>query len=405
MEPEAEFKVSSIKTKATIGRLLAVIFVLAAAVPFFGNYALHGSTPGKVLKTENRTVAAYKELKSLKNGDLKDYYHNLDRFISDHLADKDGVVDGINRFFGDPAWFFTMDLDKGMMGEDGFAFLGNAYGHIVDRHFSRNFTLKPDLAFKFLTMQTAFKHAAENSGAAYMVMVPPDKHAVYCDFIPAWLKSENSCQDSDRITREMSKILGDHGIPVAYPLENLRAPTSGRNYFKTDTHWNLKGASVGFEVLMRDLAARFPKFSSLKTQLPELVETENHTQGDLKVFMGFPPDFKVDDVTYALTDDPLVEFSESHGEFKTTPLSEVLIQGQYLDWTGRTLYSEAPNNLKVLVICDSFMIAMSRFMTLNFSDVSYVSRHADDQDLLNLVSGQKWDLVIYENVEHDFPLP
>lgn len=389
------------RSKTLITGLMVTAFVAAIAVPFLGYYAVHGSTPERVLRTENRNVVAYKELASLKNGDLKDYYGNLDRYIADRLMSKDEVVEGTNLFFGDPKYFFKIDLDRGMIGEDGFVFLGNSNARSISRHFDRNYRLNADIVERALNLQETFQKVSNAAGAPYVLFLAPDKHGVYCKMIPAWLKDDNSCMQSGKATYEMIERLKVRNVHAVYPLEALRnEPTT---YFKTDSHWNLKGSGVGFRELMEDLKSRESALADMTLVYPKLIEREDHSIGGLKGIVGLPNDFPVDDVTYSMDDDPMVEMSDSGGPFTSMKLSQIEIKG-WMDWVGEVHNPSAPNQKRIVVICDSFMIAMSMYFSLNFSNVYYMSRHCPDAFLLDNICRIKPDLVVYENVERDFPL-
>lgn len=387
-----------------IRRLLAGIFLLAIAVPFIGNYLWHGSTPDKILTTENRRVTPYRELHSLRNGDLYDYYGNLDRYIADRLLNKDGVVVKANRFFGDPHYFFKLDLENNVAGKDGFVFIGDRFGKVLSRHFDGSFRVGAEPVARLILQQRRLKQAAAESGAAYMLFVAPDKHGVYCEYAPDWLLGADACSNGDRVTREVLAQLEQDGIHAVYPFDELRQAAAEHVYYKTDTHWNLKGAEIGFRALADALMQAYPQFASLNIVIPELISKETHAAGDINGVMGVSSDFKVDDVSYSLAAPPdEIAFSEMSGEFRRMNFADVSIKGWQNGWTGEVRNPAGANDTKVMVICDSFSQALSWYLTVNFKDVIYVARQCDDHVLESMIRSAQPNLVIFENVERDFP--
>ncbi|HKG02017.1 MAG TPA: hypothetical protein VKB03_02460 [Conexibacter sp.] len=87
-------------------------------------------------------------------------------------------------------------------------------------------------------------------GASTALLVVPDKLAVYEQHYPEPLERVGP--------RPIERLLGA-GVPVAYPLEELRAAARSDDvYLRTDTHLTLRGNEVLFESVRRALGVAAP---------------------------------------------------------------------------------------------------------------------------------------------------
>lgn len=386
--------------------MIICIFLVIIAVPFIGRYMIAGSTPDKVLTTENRKVVAFPQLQRFRQHDIKHYFKDVDQYISDRLAKKDFVVSIVSSLLFAPDRFFSIDYSKGIFGTDGFLFLGEDYDRVISRHFGRLLTRSEAQINNLITKHLALQAASTNVASDYVVFVAPDKHGIYCENFPAWLKS-NSCDRVSEISNNFVERFRAKNITTVYPFDNLRTKRGESLYFRTDTHWNWKGAEIGFDALMKTLEKRNNIFKRQPlTQFTgyQLKKVPSTVGGDLITIMGLSSQsYKVNDVNYVF-EKPVskVLWSTKGQKFKSVSVDEALSNGAISDWYGVSLNLKAPNQQKVLIFCDSFMNAMSVFFNMNFTEVHYISRHHSQEVLISKIQEIKPDLVVYELVERTF---
>jgi alginate O-acetyltransferase complex protein AlgJ len=93
-------------------------------------------------------------------------------------------------------------------------------------------------------------------GIGYVVMIAPDKHAIYPDEMPSGARAVAAVSRSDQVI----EALRDAGVATVDPRAALIA-ASGRErvYHKTDTHWNHRGAHVAYQQLIAAIRAQVPE--------------------------------------------------------------------------------------------------------------------------------------------------
>ena len=386
-----------------ISKIFATCFLVTVAGAFLLTVPFFEEQESDVVKTENRTVTRYVPLKSFRNSEIKAYFKNLDAFIGDRLLLRGQIVSFMNGILGDPELFTSFESlkGKGVIGEDGFLFLGNSYSKVLDRHFSKNFDEKPSNFKKLSARLKQFKQQTENAGAKFSVLIAPDKHGIYCEKFPVFMM-QKPCSLADEFTAKLVQGLEKENFDVFYPYAVLRKHADIPLYYKTDSHWNLRGAGLAFDAFVDHLkgSGRLPA-AFIKVR-PEYAQSKVTEAMDLGAVVGVNADFKVDDVDYVLKNHIQVLWSQKGSPFIDTEIMQAYAQGQNRDWYGEMSNSQALNKIRLLVICDSFTTALSRIINLNFSQVFYISRHSDDDFCYEKIVEFRPDLVIYECVERDF---
>lgn len=91
-------------------------------------------------------------------------------------------------------------------------------------------------------------------GVEYVFMLAPDKHAIYPEFLPPSIHRLGKQAMMD----QLAGYLRSHTDLVVVDLKAalLAAKVSDRVYDRTDTHWNRRGAYVGYCAIMSVVAAR-----------------------------------------------------------------------------------------------------------------------------------------------------
>jgi hypothetical protein len=166
-----------------------------------------------------------------------------------------------------------------------------------------------------------------------------------------------------------------------------------RLYFRTDSHWNYAGASVGYETLMEALRAQRPALNTVPAEVPPYERGVDVYSGDLARMLGLPRRFREEDVA---------------------PLGKVLANApqrcaRRLDApapgapdTGRETYECARAGLRALLLRDSMGIALVPPLVENFSRTLVLSTRRLDPAL---VAAERPDIVIEELVERSVNAP
>ena len=388
-----------------LGAGLSFGFLVLITIPVVGNLFFNGLQNDMILKTDNRRVTQYKHFALSRSG-VKDYFKNIDSMMTDRLLYKDLVVKNANEYLSDPYLFFKTDLSKAVIGVGGFVFLGNNYAKVIDRHYNPRRYGSPSTK-NLVNFHTKVSEKLNSYGADYFVLVAPDKHVVYAENFPDWVKQISTPEDITAVTRTKITDLRKAGVNVVYPLTALLAAKkqATRLYYKTDTHWNHRGASEGFHALISAIekdGKSFRESAFVRSPKYQLKEQPNARFGDLGHIAGLSSSFKVDDVRYEFLSSQKVQFSNAGAPVKEVPIQSSASSGANGKWYGHVFNKDAPNHKKVLVLCDSFMTAASLFFNVNFSEVRYASKNHPQgrlENILAIIDEMKPDLVVYETVE------
>lgn len=389
-------------------KIFLAFFVIVLSVPFWLRLLVFGPTPDKILATENRRVSEFPDWGVFSKNDLKGTFDSIDRYVADRLLGKDSIVYALNASFFHHGIYTSADYSKGVWGANGFLFLGDNYDKVISRHFNANYKSDCEVVKTSAERQLEIKKACSDIGARYVLFVAPDKHSIYSDFFPEWLKDNIKDIEFSR-TNDYIAYISRMGVDIVYPVMELRRMANKEIYYKNDTHWNLLGAEIGFNTLVNFL-------NGIEAGEAEAIEREGRYQlavstskhyGDLLTIMGIPVKDEYGSRDYSFSKPNLfVEWNEGgKGDVpRKVHFSKALSNGAVWHWTGTSVNQFAKNKMRVLVICDSFATAMSPFFNLNFKEVHYVSRTYDYRQLIGFVKEINPNIVVYETVERGFPV-
>lgn len=274
---------------------------------------------------------------------------------------------------------------KVMLGGSGWLYFLGEDGKAFDRHY---LGVQPvadaDIAAVAAELERRAAFLATH-GIAYVVTVVPDKHTIYPEHLPLWVPRPATPSPLDRLNDAL-RLQGVRVVDLRPPL--LAAKQRERIYFKTDSHWTLAGASVGYDALMREVqrAVGVDKMPAIAPPArPPYVPGVDVYSGDLARLLGLKgyltePDF--------------------------VPLGKVLADtasrcGKRID-TGADedleIYAcNQPRLPRAVVLRDSMADLMIPLLSENFSRTVYVKSHRrlDPAAVLR----EKPDVVIEEMVE------
>lgn len=146
-----------------------------------------------------------------------------------------------------------------LVGRDGWFFYADD-NCLDDFHSDELFT--PAELARWREVLEARRAWLERRGIRFLVAFVPDKHLVYPQFMPAGYRRGGTTrmEQMTQFLRTESKI---EVISVA-PAIQAAAAGSERIYHKTDSHWNDRGALVGYREIMSALARWFPQVRPLE---------------------------------------------------------------------------------------------------------------------------------------------
>jgi len=238
--------------------------------------------------------------------------------------------------------------------------------------------------------QQRTKEHLESKGIAYFLMVCPDKHTVYPEFLPEGLSGYEGESRFDGMARAINENTGVTLVDTRQAV--IDAKGEGRLFFKTDTHWNAYGAYIGYSELMDAVAVDFPNVRKVSMDEVEVDVTDPWTGGDMSGFIGQSE--TMTDVLYNF------RVTDAGAELMNTPYPQTSTDPErpVLRYTNPS-HPELPSAVifrDSFVARDSGCTLMLPLLAESFSRVSVVWSTAV---LNHIVEYEEPDMVIMEYVE------
>jgi len=327
--------------------------------------------------SENRLLAARPPCPRSFDG-LKKFFADWETYFNDHFGFRKTLVNWHNRL----KWQFFQEQNANnvLVGTGGWIYM--AEKRMVD-HFRGTLQLtEPELQGwqKLLERRRDWLGA---HGIKYIFILAPDKHSVYPEFLPAWLKDLGARTKADQFFDYMK---AHSTVEVFDPRPVLlAAKKTAPVYLQTDTHWNQLGAFLACEEVIRRLGE-----NQLPGLTPVSLDLFEHTNrmpigGDLVNFRGIP-----------------LSNTESNAFFFTPkpelpPLETFVPTGEH--WMEVATTKNLQSHGLAVVYSDSFGRRWIPFLGYHFGEVEFYW-----QDQLNgrLLEREKPVVVINEMLERFF---
>ena len=334
-----------IRLHALVDRILIAIFIATLWLPMTGMVlSLDHDGPS----AENRTLAPWPQLR-WDEASLRALPEQLTRYFEDHFAFRQRMV----------RWQAVVRLrvlgvspSKAVIkGRDGWLFYADD-GAMTDYAEAAPFTSAELEQWRDTLQDTSDWLRAQ--GIAYVFVIAPDKHVIYPEYMPETIRRAAISRIDELVShlREHSTV---RVVDLRPPL--LAAKTRERLYHRTDTHWNDRGAFVGYQSILDALTEDFPalRHPSRSAFEPRVVQSEGL---DLAGMLG---------LTEVLSEEDLLLVPRH----PTARILEPLHPNRRL--THGRIVTDAPNRgPRALVFMDSFGPALVPFLSEEFSRVVYL---------------------------------
>ena len=294
----------------------------------------------------------------------------------------------------------SMNERQAIVGKDGFLFLGNHYAAIVDKTQGLYPYKQEDIDLwvaKLKTIELWYKA----KGIQFIFVIAPNKSSIYPEKLPDSIVYKKGKTITDDIVRAARK----QNITLLDLRERLQKSKEEEElYFKTDTHWNNKGASIGFKEAIYFLNTqhgedyRLPRYTLHSTR-----RGSGDLAGFLKIKEILSPKYEKD---FVFDFNTSVEVCHGNINMKAltseackmtgNPILNIFAQDQYM------INKNAANPEKLLFIGDSFSTANSKPYNATFG-ILWKFHHSRlyGKELAGFVEENQPDIVIYQIVERD----
>jgi len=280
--------------------------------------------------------------------------------------------------------FGVSPVPLALIGRGGWLYFLGEDGKSIDRDYRGIVPSAPDEAAKVAAELQRRHDFLAALGIPYVVMIVPDKATIYPEHLPRWITRVAPQSRLDRLYA----ALAAHPALTVLDLRPALTAAKGRerNYFMTDSHWNLVGAMVGYEALAGVLKAKVPGFPGVPPVRPTYEPGVDVYSGDLANMIGLPGLFREDDIA------PLGRLLADAAKRCAQPVAAPFPPGAPAPKAETEVYAcDRPGLPTALVYRDSMAVPLLPLLSENFRRVVYVSDRRLDRAL---VEREKPDVVI-----------
>lgn len=294
-------------------------------------------------------------------------------------------VEGFARFYLYSKYGKTFD-ENVIAGKDGYFFLGNYDSNVIDvalGEYKASEEKINEFCQKLLGLQSWY----ESKGVEFLLVLAPNKHSIYKEKLPDKLQY-NGENNTDIIIKTAKSM----GVKILDLRPILLENKDKMLYYKTDTHWNNKGALIAYNEILKTLKHKIavPKYE---------IQSSQAASGDLiriSKMSSFFKKYKEDDVKIVLNDEKI----------KACDIVKGVIDCSVNDNDLLNVYTKnekAANELKLLYIADSFSFATSGLFNHTFKEIYKIYKgKLRINELQSFVETNKPDIAIYQIVERNF---
>ncbi|PWE21265.1 alginate O-acetyltransferase AlgX-related protein [Aliarcobacter skirrowii] len=294
---------------------------------------------------------------------------------------------------------YSMVSKQAIIGKDNFLFLGNGHDNVVDKSNGVYRPTKEEInnwTNKLKDLQKWY----EDRDIKFVIVIAPNKHSIYKEKLPNWMQYDGKTITDDIV--EQANIKNINMLDLREKLIESKQQESDILYWKTDTHWNEKGASIAFDTIIN----KINNIYQLNLQKPKYnLNPSTRGGGDLSNFLKINNILDKDyEKNYSYSFEKKYNICKGNinkdknflekCEGIDNPIVGINSQPQYI----RNENSENKN--KLLFLCDSFATAPSQLYNGTFSSIyKFHWAHINGQKLATFVEINKPDVVIYQIVE------
>jgi hypothetical protein len=350
--------------------LLTALFVAVISLPLAANLA---GRDGADAGAENRELASFPAPRVALSSP-SGFIGGVGAWFDDHFGFRSRMV----RWYGESRLFVlgVSPTASVVKGRNGWFFYADDMGVEDYANVER---LTPEALANWRQAVTRARDWLRVRHIAYVFVVAPDKPAIYDEQMPETIARVGNISRSDQLLT----TLQDTGFALDLRPWLFEAKAHERIYHQTDTHWNDRGALVGYQRIIEAVRARVPS-TRPAWKREDFKAVDRTVEGlDLAGMMGLKRVMREVDLQLVPKRPRRARVVEPAG---AEPIDEL----------GR-LVTEVndPSLPRAVIFRDSFGSRLVPFLSEHFSRAVYVWQNDFDA---NLVEQEHPDVVIQEIV-------
>lgn len=262
---------------------------------------------------------------------------------------------------------------KILLGQNGWLFLGDSFNNAFSKS-KGNLVFKNEELVVIKENLSIIKDWCKKNKTEIFINAVPGKHTVYKENLPYKINEQRTQLD------QFKQI-----YPELIDLRDLfEVKKEKQLYFKTDSHWNQFGAFEAYLKVMQEFKTRNSGIKMLTPKNIDSIVYINSRIGDLNVILD----------RTAREKEPKMFLKNSLGKSVSkkieVPFYHRLNKESYEE---RYVNDLALNDMKIVLLRDSFSDFSKDFFRATFSEVVFVYNHQFDRTIL---LNEKPDIILYE---------
>ncbi|QEH31654.1 hypothetical protein OJF2_01190 [Aquisphaera giovannonii] len=233
-------------------RLLVGVFLAAIWLPLAG---LAFGLDSALVLDENRNLATCPSW-SWDRDAMAAFPRQFDSYFNDQFGFRKRLIRWLS--IAKAEAFGISSSERVVIGRDGWLFLAGEGEY--DYYRATQLFSQAELERWAAMFQQRHDWLAQR-GIRYLVVIPPNKSTIYPELMP---RSVNRVRRRTRLDQLLAYLQGHTTVSVVDLREALlRAKAGDQLYHRTDSHWNTRGAHVGYQGIVDALSSWFPRLSPL----------------------------------------------------------------------------------------------------------------------------------------------
>ncbi|MEX2285860.1 MAG: hypothetical protein WD648_02145 [Planctomycetaceae bacterium] len=373
--------------KRVADAVLIGAFCVIIAVPLLG---LPTNDPEMdIERTEHRRPAAFPlvevnpETRWPDKRSLNDFPRRFEEWFNDHLAGRQYLIllHGLAEQYG-VAGSMVVTPEEGLspktqviVGREGWLYYAADHS-IADYRCTRPFTEQQ--LEQWRTALDARRDWLERRGIKFLVVIVPNKHTIYPEYLPRWMTRVGDKSRFDQLREHLQQTNSVEIVDLRSALTEAKA--NYETYSNTDSHWNEYGAYVGYREIISRLRRWFP--AAEPATYTEFATEYVDARDDLSTMLNHPKPYREKRVTVVLREPR---------KAPATSLASTVSD----DRRRTSLNPQAPLTTAV-IMHDSFMRTLAPYLNEHWQRITYVAGHDFPAEL---IEAEKPAVVIHEIVE------
>lgn len=210
----------------------------------------------EISQQENRNLAKYEHFLSEGNKINFDYGKDFENWFNDHFNHREWLINlnsKLNLFLNR-----KLQSETALQGKENWLFTTRWNSTAM---FQNKNLFSDDELLRIKNKMLALQKWADKHHIKFYIMLVPDKESLYGEYYPDGFEKEG---DISRLQQTTAYLKENTNLKIMSMYEPLLAAKKKYTlFYKTGTHWNLRGAYVGYLEMMKFLKTDFPDLKIL----------------------------------------------------------------------------------------------------------------------------------------------